>query len=256
MCERMNDKNNGAYVDFSRLFAEFIPRLWIILLTVIVFVAAAYGYEQYMKQPLYSSTATIYIGSKDNDNSVNMGEVSLATYLTKDYEELITRRIVLDGVISQLGLSTTPAALKGQVSVSNPANTRMLDIKVIDSDPVRAKNIADSICAIGSQKIVELMGVDQVNLVDSGSLSYSPIKSDSTSNLFLAGLVGFFVSVAIIAIVIITDDKIKVPDDVERYLGLPVLGATPFVEKINTKKGYAAQSHKSSGSRSARSAGK
>ena len=100
------------------------------------------------------------------------------------------------------------------------------------------------------------MGVDQVNLVDSGSLSYSPINSDSTSKLFLAGLVGFFVSAAIIAIVIITDDKIKVPDDVERYLGLPVLGATPFAEKINTKKEYAAQSHKSSGSRSARSAGK
>lgn len=251
----MSDKNNSTYVDFSRLLAEFIPRMWIILLTVIVFVAAAYGYEQYVKQPLYSSSATIYIGAKGGDNNVNMGEVSLATYLTKDYEELITRRSVLDGVISKLGLSTTPSALKGQVSVSNPANTRMLDIKVIDTDPVRAKNIADAICAVGSQKIVELMGVDQVNLVDSGSLSYAPINSGSASKLFLAGLAGFFVSAAIIAVVIITDDKIKMPEDVERYLGLPVLGATPFAEKVNMKKEYAAQSHKS-GSRSARSAGK
>lgn len=249
----MNEKSNGAYVDFPRLISEFIPRLWIIILTVIVFAAGAYCYERFVTQPMYSSTATIYIGTKANENSnINASEVSLATYLTKDYEELITRRIVLDGVISELGLGTSPAALSSQISVSNPSSTRMLDITVTDSDPVRAKSIADSICTIASQKIVDLMGVDQVNLVDSGSLSYSPINSDGTVKLFLAGLVGFFISAAVIAVVIIVDDKIKVPEDVERYLGLPVLGATPFAEKINTKREYAAQGHRSGQSRSAR----
>ena len=61
---------------------------------------------------------------------VNLSDLNLGTSLTADYEELMLSYPVLNLVIDKLHLDMTPDNLKGLYSLSNPADTRILQITV------------------------------------------------------------------------------------------------------------------------------
>ena len=65
--------------------------------------------------------------------------------LAATYAQLVQREPVLQGVIDSLGLQMSWQALAGQMSVSTVPNTELIEIYVIDSDPYRAKVLADAI---------------------------------------------------------------------------------------------------------------
>ena len=60
---------------------------------------------------------------------------------------LITSRSVLEEVIDNLGLDMGYGALKGNVSINNPDETRILQITVTNPDPQLAKELADELAA-------------------------------------------------------------------------------------------------------------
>ena len=52
----------------------------------------------------------------------------------------------------------------------------------------------------------------------------------------IGGLLGVIIAMAIVIIIYLTNDTIKVEEDVERYLGLSVLGSIPYSEKESRSK--------------------
>jgi capsular polysaccharide biosynthesis protein len=54
-----------------------------------------------------------------------------------------------------------------------------------------------------------------------------PVKPRRVWNLGLSIVIGLFVGVAAALSIEYLDTTVKTPDDVERYLGLPVIGVVP-----------------------------
>ena len=79
------------------------------------------------------------------------------------------------------------------------------------------------------------MDIEAVNVVDYANLPESPKSPNSIKNMIIGGLLGFVLAIGIIVIIYILDDTIKTPDDVEKYLGLSVLGSIPYDENVDTK---------------------
>lgn len=66
-----------------------------------------------------------------------------------------------------------------------------------------------------------------VELIDRGEPSLAPVKPNWTLNLSIGGLVGLLLGIGLAFFIEFLDTSLKVMDDVERYLGLPVLGVIP-----------------------------
>jgi non-specific protein-tyrosine kinase len=65
--------------------------------------------------------------------------------LAQTYAEMVRRQPVLQGVVDALGLGLPWQRLRGQVNVNLIQNTQLMEIKVMDTDPLRAKLIADEL---------------------------------------------------------------------------------------------------------------
>ena len=112
--------------------------------------------------------------NRANDSATTLSDVQLSTQLTKDYQILVTSAPVMNQVIKELGLNMKASELASTISVDTPSDTRVLQITVTSDDPKRAKDIADKVAQVSSKKICDIMKIEQVNVIEEGSLSEEP----------------------------------------------------------------------------------
>ena len=230
-------KNDEIEVDLKELFFVFWEKLWIILLSGIVLGIAAYFYTSVMITPQYASDGTVYILTRSNSNQqVTTGDLNMSAQLTSDFEELIISHTVLDEVIEQIDYEgLTFGSLKNKITVTNRTDTRILQITVTDPDPLMAKAIVDKVIEISSEKIKSIMDIEAVNLVDEGTLNSTPVSPSYKKNVLIGVLIGIVITTAIVIVMYLLDDKIHTGEDIEKYLGLSVLGVIPEVSNEKKK---------------------
>ena len=230
-------KNDEIEVDLKELFFVFWGKLWIILLSGIVLGIAAYFYTSVMITPQYASDGTVYILTRSNSNQqVTTGDLNMSAQLTSDFEELIISHTVLDEVIEQIDYEgLTFGSLKNKITVTNRTDTRILQITVTDPDPLMAKAIVDKVIEISSEKIKSIMESEAGNLVDEGTLNSTPVSPSYKKNVLIGVLIGIVITSAIVIVMYLLDDKIHTGEDIEKYLGLSVLGVIPEVSNEKKK---------------------
>jgi len=212
--------------DLGRLFLQ---KLWIMILAAAAFMAAMFLVIHLTFVPRYESTATLYIlrQEKNSTSADSSDDFSLALKVVNDCDYLLKSHSVLDQVIKDLNLSVAYEDLSKCISTVNPDNTRILEVTVEADSPEEAKKIVDSVCTVGADKIEEAMGFKQVNVFELGTLDSKPSNKTGLLVYLIAGVVvailvytGFLVS-------FLADDRIHSEDDLEKTLGLSVLGEIP-----------------------------
>lgn len=184
-------------------------------------------YTNVICTPMYDSTAKIYVGKTTNEQ-VSTGDVSVSTYLAKDYAELIADRTVLNTVIERLDLNYSYGSLRSRISIDNPLNTRIISVTVRTSDPRQSMRIAQSVCEVAQEKIMELFNIDFVSIISEAYMPALPSTPDLGRNLLYALAVGVLISVLVLLILNYADDRINCAEDVERYLGISILATIPY----------------------------
>lgn len=69
---------------------------------------------------------------------------------------------------------------------------------------------------------------NNIRVVEEAVIPNSPVKPDKRKNLAVGILIGALAGIGVALAVEYSDRTIKSPDDVERYLGLPVIGIVPL----------------------------
>ena len=220
------------------LFHVLLNKFWIILLAGIIAALAFVGGTILFITPQYQSTTKMYVLSKQDNNTITQQDMQTSLSLTKDYAELIKSRTVTEGVIAQLNLDLTHEQLLGKVSVDSATDTRILSITVTDPDPYEACKIANAIRDVAANHIKNVMDIDAVNVVETANIPDQKSSPNISKNGVIGGFLGVLLSVAIILIAYISNDTIKTQEDVERYLGLSMLGTIPLTaaDRKNKKK--------------------
>ena len=228
-----NDRDNRddvIEIDLVELLGVILHNLWIIIVSGVIVAAVALLVSYFVITPKYESVTKIYVISKTNADTMTYSDLQAGSTLTKDYKELVKSRPVLEEVLAETGIDVELKDLEEQITVEVPQDTRIVSITVEDKDPYEARIIADSVRIAASKHIQEVMNTEAVNVVEEASL---PIEKSSPSilkNTAIGYAVGLFLAIAIVIINYIMDDTIKTPDDVEKFLGVSVLGSIPYSE--------------------------
>lgn len=232
-------RTKGLEVNVGALLAVLAEKWWMILLSGIVGMMLFFLGTKLFVVPEYESVTKIFVLSQENGNYLTSTDLQLSSYLTKDYAELIKSRTVAEEVIERLELELSPEGLMGMVSVQIKSDTRVVAIVVKNRDPELARQLANEVREVSAKQIVDVMGVQAVNVVDEANLPQSPSGPNVTKNMFMGGAWGFLIAVALILFLHLSDDTIKSTDDVEWYLGLTVLASIPVnVQQDSGKRGF------------------
>lgn len=235
----MEQKKKGARgleVNVGELLTVLVNKWWIILLSAMAAAAVFFFGTKLFVVPEYESVTKIFVLSQENGNYLTSTDLQLSSYLTKDYAELIKSRTVAEEVIEELQLDMSPESLMGMVYVQIKSDTRVVAIVVRNSDPKLAQELANAIRVVSARQIVDVMGVEAVNVVDEANLPVSPSSPNLTKNVFMGCAWGFLIAVALILLLHLMDDTIKTVDDVEKYLDLTVLASIPINDQTESGK--------------------
>lgn len=108
-----------------------------------------------------------------------------------------------------------------------------MQITVVSEDPYQAKKIADCVAKVSSQKICDIMKIEQVNVIEEGSLSETPAFAVVQKWTIIGALAGIVLSAAVIVIKSMLDDTVKTTEDVEKYFDLSTLAVIPISEEMD-----------------------
>lgn len=112
-------------------------------------------------------------------------------------------------------------------------DTQIIKVSVKDTDAKKACDIANSIPQVFTQEITRLGNTNKIEVIDEAVTNNNPIKPNKVINIAIATMAGFFIGMIIAFLLEYFDTKIKNQEEVEKYLGLYVIGIIP---KDTTKK--------------------
>ena len=229
----MQDKNDEIEIDLTEVIGLVIHRLWILIICAVLTGIIGFVISYFLITPQFKSTTKIIVLNKQDSSTITYSDLQLASQLTKDYEELITCRYVLEQVIEQCELKDSYEELYSRVSVENTKDTRIIGITVEDPSPENAQYIADNIREVAANHIQSVTDVAAVNGVDYANI---PTKKSSPSiKKWTAGgaAIGFLLALCAIIVEYILDDTIKSSEDIEKYLGYTTLALIPVMQAAN-----------------------
>ena len=234
----MGTDNEQEYeIDLKEICIAILDRIWIVISVGIACALLAGIITKVFITPMYTSTTKLYVINKQNsENSVTYTDLQTGNLLTNDYIIQVKGTKVLSQVISELNLTDTEDELASRITVSNPENSRFIVISVSDKDPVVAQQIASCVAKVSSEVVKEVMDLEKVNVAEEANLPLEKSSPNLKKNVLLGGAAGVFVSLLLIVVFYLLNDRIRTPEDVKRYLGLNTLGQIPVLENSGNAK--------------------
>lgn len=217
-------------IDLKELFFELMNNWGLIVVSTVLVAIIAFCISKFIMVPQYSSTVQMYVFTKST-SITSLADLQTSSNLTSDYKVVITGRPVLEQVIKNLGLEDeTYGSLGGKVTVTNPSNSRILEITVTHPNAEMAKYIADEIAEVSGAFISDKMDQDPPSVIQNGYVAEMPVSPNTFTNTALGAVIGAFLAMVIVILSFLLNDTIMTAEDIERKLHLHVLGSLPMEE--------------------------
>ena len=221
-------------IDVFQLVKVLWKRKFLIVFTAIIAGLAAFAYSSFVIQPQYTSTTRIYVVNRNQADKPGLTNQDLqaGSYLVKDYREIILSQDVLEKVVADQNLNMDAKTLGRKVSVTVPADTRIVSISVRDGKPEEASRIANALREVAAQKIISVTKVSDVTTLEEARPATSPSSPNIRRNTMMATIAGVGFVTVIVLLVELLDDRVKRPEDIEEVMHLSLLGVIPNLEKL------------------------
>lgn len=236
----LQNQDDGAEleIDLVELMYRMIEKIkWIILAAVIGMVVGVLV-TKLVITPEYEATAKLYVMESSNQ-VVDLTALNVSDKLTADYMQVFNNWHVHEKVLSTLGLDYTYKEIQDMLTITTPANTRIIEIKVTNTNPQEAYDIAMAYANIAPAFIEAKMETSRPNIFEEARVPTKPSAPSLVKNVFLTTFLGAAIAVAIIFIQFIADDRIRTSEQLQKRLGLATLGMMPVQDgsERNVKRG-------------------
>lgn len=216
-------------IDLREYFQIIKKRFWVIALITAISVAVSLVMSFFVLKPVYEAKSTLIVNTEKNQDTqmITGDQFNVTQKLAVTYGEIIKSRTVLDNVIKNLKLDDEYESLVKNVSVSPIKDTQIISINVKDTNKEKAKDIANEIPKVFTKEAKRIAKANDIQVIDKAILPKNPIKPNKVMNVAIAAVLGVMVGLFVVFLREYLDNKLKTPQDIEKHLGLPILGVVP-----------------------------
>ena len=257
----------GREIDIREVCGFLFSKIWIIALVTLCCIIIAFLYTRIIT-PMYSSSREVYVTNKNTNtnpsynNNMSTTDIAVATQLTRSSEKIFKGYEFCSLVANELNnlsdvseflrsKDDTASAIsfvdfyRGEIdadniisytSISSDEETCTIKLTITTASP-ELSAIISYVATASMQNYINDM--NQANTIVIGCLDKSKGDNIPTSpsnihpvrNMAICAVLGFVAICAILVCFFVFDDKIKVPDDIQKYLKINVLGEIPEIEE-------------------------
>ncbi|MFC0187161.1 YveK family protein [Fictibacillus aquaticus] len=214
-------------ISLKELFAILRKRLWLIISLTVVAAVTAGIISFYFLTPIYQSSTELLVNQSKNDKQIDLNQVQTNLDLINTYNVIIKSPAILGIVIERMDLDLTVDQLNSQITVGSKENSQVVEVTVEDKDPKLAVELSNTIADVFRTEIKDIMNVDNVSILSKAELTEnpSPVKPQPILNIAIALVVGLMGGVGLAFLIEYMDNTVKTEQDIEKILGVPVLGS-------------------------------
>lgn len=213
--------------DYVRIL---LKRGWLIVVLAILTAGSAYGFSK-LQTPIFKSTVTLSIvPSRPSD----YGQTLAIKNLLRLYVQKMRSPLLTQQVIDKLQLDVTPQKFVSQIYFNADESTLTITLEARHPFPdvaaKMARTLAEVFVSYHNQENLQIDQRDRV-LVNIINATSPEIFSPKTAINTLAGAVlGALLGLVIIFVLEwLESDIIRTTEDLERVMGVTVLGAIPTI---------------------------
>jgi non-specific protein-tyrosine kinase len=215
-------------------YARVLRRRWrVVALGTAIGVLLAIA-ATLLATPIYAARIKLFVSAQEagGDSGSNPYQLGLLSQQrVTSYADLVSGPVVAEGVVEDLRLGESPAAVQQYISASAPINTVLINVTVTHRSPARAKEIADAVGARFSKLVAQLetpakggSPLVKVTVVESARTPTAPVSPRRRLNLALGLLFGLGIGVAGAMLRENLDTSVKGTEDVADLVDRPTLG--------------------------------
>ncbi|PTJ64497.1 Wzz/FepE/Etk N-terminal domain-containing protein [Mammaliicoccus sciuri] len=211
-------------IDLSKLFLILKKNMKYLIILPIVFLVLSMVVTFVFMTPKYSSSTQVLVNQKETDNQMMAQQVQSNLQLVNTYSEIIKSPRILDKVSKNLKGKYSSNEISGMLTVSNQAESQILNIAVENESREAASKVANEIAKVFSKDVSKIMNVDNVSILSKADTEGNQISPQPLVNSVVGIFLGLIVALITIFLKEMLDKRIKTEEDVTEILDLPVLG--------------------------------
>lgn len=232
-------ENKDIEVDLGKIFYKMRDKFIYIFIVTIALAIVSGLFTHFAITPKYSTTTKMYVYSNTDristDSTITSSELTASRDLVNTYIYILTSDTVLEAVIKDLDLNSSPTALRKMITAQQAEKTVAFEVTVTATSPKLAAQIANSIAKIAPKEIVRVVKAGGVEIIDYAKVPTAPSSPNLVKNVFIAAFIGFFCSFIAIFLYEFFDTTITSERDILGEFDIPILGTVPSLEEADER---------------------
>lgn len=232
-------KDSKRYVKEEFLTAKDVvealkKRVRLIIASILTFTFITAVFVFFISTPKYEASVKLFAGKTEEVQS-DYSDKELESYssIINTYIELIKTRDFMNKIIDEVNLDTTPKALMNSLQFITKANTPIIEIRYVSSNPEVAEAVISAITENFEVSVKEVILNTYTKVVD--SVEVSELSQGRATKIILGGFIGLLIGFGIVFLLELLDDTVSKKGDLEKVLPIPILGQVPLVKDENNK---------------------
>jgi capsular polysaccharide biosynthesis protein len=234
---------------------ETLKKRLLLIISITLIAAIVSGVVSYFfLTPIYQASTQILVNQAKTDQAFDYYQVETNLQLINTYNVIIKSPVILDKVAEELDLDMTGTQLSEMITVGSEKESQVVNLSVQNTDPKVAAQIANKTAEVFKKEIVNIMKIDNISVLSKADVTEnpSPIKPQPLLNVAIAIVVGLMAGVGIAFLLEYFNNTIKNEQDIEKILGLPILGVIATIDDEKMEEAIARRAARNSTARGER----
>lgn len=217
--------------DLKELLDVIISRWWLIVLLCVICSVGGYIVTATLIKPIYESETSLFLGKEQGEIAgldISLSQLQVYNQLIMDYRELSKTRMIIVQVINDLELNMDIKTFRKSLYIESIKDSRLFTVKFQHTNPQLATDIVNAVAGQLALKATEIVEVQNIRVIDKALVPEEPIKPNIILYTGVLGALGLMLAIFIILLIDFLDNTIKDENDVEKQLGLNVIGVIPL----------------------------
>lgn len=197
----MEVDNGNMIFDFNAIIKFLkIHRLKIVI-TSILGLLVAIIIANFVMVPKYSSDIDILVNQKINDQQAQYNIQQADLQAINTYKDVLKKPIILNSVLREIrekdNYKGSIVDLQDALNITNETNSQVITVTAEAENPYVARDIANIVGKVFTQKIKKIMQVNNVTIVSSAQVNEKPISPNKKMIILLGLIIGVVIGILI-----------------------------------------------------------
>ena len=217
-------------------FLRVIRTRWVTILVTATTAILASGAFTLLQTPQYEASTRLFVSTAAGTSVADLYSGNrLSQERVLSYAQLIMGETLAQRTVDRLDLDIDAETLKEKVTAKAKPDTVLIEVSVIDTSPIRARDVANALSDEFVVMVRELETPDQgakpdarVVVEQRATIPSKPVVPRKKLNLAIGVLVGAMLGIGLAFVRDVLDNTVKDRETLERVTGTGVVGMVPL----------------------------